>query len=120
MTDPCIAEFTNRIARIEKARAKGFGFEAEGTLGRSFYSRRASRRKLDFPVFRPVFTALFLGVALKSSLLFQLGTEAYETRVDSLLQGQGFDRVGGFLMQVDPLSAWTARQIVAFTQLRRA
>ncbi|MBN2629040.1 MAG: hypothetical protein JXR75_00705 [Rhodobacteraceae bacterium] len=119
MTDPCIAEFTKRIARIEKARAKGFGFEAEGTLGRSFYSRRMSRRKLDFPVVRPVLTALVLGIALKASLLFQLGIEAYEARVDDLLQGQGFDRVGGLLMQVDPLSAWTARQIVAFTQIGR-
>ena len=44
MADPNLTEFYSRVRRIEKARAKGFGFEAAGTLGRSFYHKQGSSR----------------------------------------------------------------------------
>lgn len=117
MSDPSIAEFNTRIARIQKARAKGYGFEAEGTLGRSFYTRAYYRRHKNIPLLRPVLAALVLGVALKSMFLHQLGVQAYEARVAQLQQGEGVDRLGGFLMQVDPATEWAARQLGAFARL---
>ncbi|MCU0901202.1 MAG: hypothetical protein MUC82_12025 [Cypionkella sp.] len=119
MSDPSIAEFNTRIARIQKARDKGQGFEAAGTLGRSFYTRNDPRyrRRPSVPVLRPLVLALVFGTVLKAIFLFQLGTEAYEARVAGLRAGDGVDKVGGWLMQADPVTVALARQIALFGRL---
>ena len=119
MSDPSIAEFNSRIARIQQARGHGRGFEAEGTLGRSFYTQGDPRyrRKRRMPVLRPLILTLILGTALKALFLHQLGIEAYEARVAVMVQGDGFDRIGGWLMQADPVTVAAARQIAAFERL---
>lgn len=105
MSDPCIAEFNSRIAKIENARSKGYGFEAEGTLGRSHYTRRRTRSaRVPFPFLRPALAMLAGGTILKAIFLVNLGAAAYNSRVDRLLEGQGFDRIGGWLMQADPVT----------------
>ena len=119
MSDPSIAEFNNRIARIQKARAKGHGFEAEGALGRSFYTRNDPRfhRKWRVPVLRPLVFALLFGTVLKALFLHQLGGPAYDARVAGLMAGQGIDRIGGWLMQADPVTTGIARQIGLFGRM---
>ena len=111
MSDPSFAEFNSRIARIEKARSKGYGFEASGTLGRSFYTRHARRMRMDIPLLRPVMALLICGTILKALFLTHLGTQAYEDRVARLMEGQGFDRIGGFLMTADPVTEQVASRI---------
>ncbi|PJF08962.1 hypothetical protein [Pseudorhodobacter sp. MZDSW-24AT] len=119
MYDPGIAEFNNRIERIQKARAKGYGFEAEGALGRSFYSRKNTRRGRFWrvPVLRPLVIALMFGTVLKALVLYELGGPAYEMRVAGLLAQDGVARIGGWLMQADPLTATLAGQIGALARL---
>ncbi|MFN7224835.1 MAG: hypothetical protein ACK4MS_12520 [Paracoccaceae bacterium] len=118
MSDPSIVEFNTRIARIASARAKGFGFEADGTLGRSFYTRSGSRKRFaNIPLLRPLLVALVFGTALKAIFLLQLGTEAYDARVAGLLAGEGIDRIGGWLMTADPVTASVARQLSLFGRL---
>ncbi|RGP38456.1 hypothetical protein [Pseudotabrizicola alkalilacus] len=119
MSDPSIAEFNTRIARIQKARAKGLGFEAEGTLGRSFYTRSDPRfrRRRRVPVLRPLIFALVLGTMLKALFLHQLGAASYESRVAGLMAGQGIDRIGGWLMQADPVTSAVARQLALFGRI---
>ncbi|MDO9639727.1 MAG: hypothetical protein Q7J44_14395 [Pseudotabrizicola sp.] len=114
-----IAEFNTRIARIHKAHAKGHGFEAEGALGRSFYTRSHPRyrRKIRVPVLRPLFIAVFVGTLMKAAFLYQLGSVAYSDRVADLLAGQGVERLGGWLMQADPVTTTIARQIALFGRL---
>lgn len=104
MSDPCITEFNSRIARIQKARAKGYGFEAAGTLGRSSYTLYQRRKNRKVRVVRPALIALLCGTLLKALFLQTLGQGAYDERVASLLQGEGFDRIGGWLMQADPVA----------------
>ena len=119
MSDPSLTEFNTRIARIQKARAKGHGFEAEGALGRSFYTRSDPRyrRKLRIPVLRPLFLGIVFGTVVKALLLYQLGTTDYDTRVAGLMAGQGVDRIGGWLMQADPVTSALARQIALFGRM---
>jgi hypothetical protein len=106
MSDPCISEFNHRIAKIEKARTKGYGFEAVGTLGRSHYTRRRSKSaRVSFPFLRPALALLAGGTILKAIFLVNLGAAAYNTRVERLLEGEGFDRIGGWLMQADPVTS---------------
>lgn len=118
MSDPSIAEFNTRIARIQKVRAKGYGFEAEGTLGRSFYTMADQRtRKGGVPLLRPIVVALILGTMLKALFLHQLGIEDYNARVAGLMAGEGIDRIGGWVMQADPLTVSVAHQISLFGRL---
>ncbi len=96
--DPNLNEFYGRVARIEKAHAKGYGFEASGTLGRS------STWKRDRSVWRlvkPLIVVLAMGLGLKGMIHHYVGAELYQQRVDALMAGEGFDRVGGTLMQAD-------------------
>ena len=108
MADPNLIDFYGRIARIETARSIGFGFEAAGTLGRSFYYRAPKkRRSLLAPA---LFVALSV-IGLKAMILHSVGAESYNDRVATLMSGEGFDRLGGWMMQADPLTKFAARQI---------
>lgn len=108
MADPNMSDFYRRVARIQTARAKGQGFEAPGTLGRSFYTRpQAPRRSVVAPVLL-LLMAVFL---LKGVMITQIGTEEYAARVERLQHGQGVEPFGGWLMQIDPVSAWVAVKI---------
>ncbi|MFN3721641.1 MAG: hypothetical protein ACK4VZ_01240 [Paracoccaceae bacterium] len=119
MSDPSITDFNSRIARIENDRAKGHGFEAEGAIGRSFYTRSDPRyrRRFRLPVFRPLVFSLVFGTVMKAVLLHQLGTAAYDARVAGLLAGDRIDRIGGWLMQADPATTALARQIGNFARV---
>lgn len=104
MSDPSIAEFYNRVDRIQKARANGLGFEAEGTLGRSFYTRKSRRMRIKIPFLRQIVAIVICSTAMKAVFLYQLGAESYNDRVAKLMAGEGFDRLGGWAMQADPVT----------------
>ena len=59
--DPNLNDFYSRVSRIEKSHAKGYGFEAAGTLGRKGSSRTGSRL---LKVAKPLVLALAVGVFL--------------------------------------------------------
>jgi hypothetical protein len=90
MADPNMTDFYRRAHRVQKDRARGYGFEAPGTLGRSYYTRPAApRRSLLWP-------ALFLLVV----------------RVADLSASDGVvEQVGGWVMQADPVTLWVADKI---------
>lgn len=109
--DRNLADFNARIARIEAAHARGFGFEAAGTLGRSSYVKPIRRRP---NVLAPLALLLFCGVGMKGAILWRIGPESYQDRLDQLAQGEGFDRLGGLLMQADPASRLVADGLARF------
>lgn len=111
MSDLVLTEFYARIARIQKARAKGYGFEAPGTLGRSSYTIYNRRKARKVSVLRPVVIVLICGTVLKAVFLQHLGTQAYDDGVARLMQGAGFDQIGGWLMQADPMTQAMAEQL---------
>lgn len=108
MSDPNIGDFYKRVARIERARKKGFGLEASGTLGRSHYAPTAPRRS---SILGPVLFVLLCGFLLKGVIYSQVGPELYNQRVAALLAGDGIDRVGGWLMQADPVTLYASKRI---------
>lgn len=109
--DPNLNEFYSRVSRIEKAHAKGYGFEAKGTLGRKA-STRGGLRGLRF--LRPLVLALLLGVALKGVIHYYVGAQTYESRVSALAAGSGFDPIGAWLMHADPVTLAISAQMQAF------
>jgi hypothetical protein len=106
--DPNLNEFYSRVSRIEKAHAKGYGFEAKGTLGRKASSRMGSR---SMRVIKPLVMALVLGIALKGMIHYYIGAQTYESRVSALAAGSGFDPVGAWLMHADPVTLLISGQL---------
>lgn len=110
-SDPNLDDFYRRIARVAKAHSNGFAFEAPGAIGRSAYPRPRRSRLRHL---RPMIWLVLGVIAIKALILHQIGAEVYAARVDGLLAGQGFDRVGGFLMQADPATVWLAAKFAAW------
>lgn len=97
--DPNLNEFHDRAKRVQKLHAKGYGFEAAGTMGRSHSKRREfSLTRL----MRSVAVILFIGLTLKGTILFYVGEEVYERRVAELATGTGIDPFAASLMSADP------------------
>ena len=109
MSDPNMAEFYRRASRMETQRAHGKGFEAPGTLGRSYYYRPPRKRR---SVLWPVLFLLAMGMLMKGAIFFATGPQLYNSRVADLRASTGVvEQVGGWVMQVDPVTQWLAGKI---------
>lgn len=108
MADPNLVDFYSRVARFERARAQGYGFDALGALGRSHFARRERPRRA---IIGPLLMVALCAFGLKGAIFQTVGANSYNLRVDALKAGEGFDRMGGWLMQADPVTVWVARQI---------
>lgn len=76
MTDPNMTEFYGRVARIQKARAKGYGFEAPGALGRSYYVRPHTRRR---SFILPILFTLVCCLLLKGVIYHSVGANPMQS-----------------------------------------
>ena len=111
MSDPNMAEFYKRAARLETERAKGKGFEAPGALGRSYYYRPPRKRR---SAFGPVLFLLAMGLLLKGAIYYATGVELYNSRVEELRAAPGLvEQMGGWMMQADPVTVWLGDEIAA-------
>jgi hypothetical protein len=106
--DPNLNDFYSRVSRIEKSHAKGYGFEATGTVGRKASGRSGSRL---LKLVKPLVLALAVGVGIKGVIHYFVGAQTYESRVSALAAGQGFDPVGAWLMQADPATMWVSARL---------
>lgn len=113
MYDTNLVEFYRRVAKYEKSHAQGFGHESPGTLGRSVTYGRP-RARIRVPVMPLVFVAV-AAIGLKATIYHFVGATDYEARVERLNAGEGFDRLGGWLMQVDPVTSYVAGKISTYT-----
>ena len=114
MKDPQHETFNQRLRRIEKIHRRGGGFEAEGTLGQSYYTEQERRRGI--PVLRPAVYMVFTVVASKAALLLQLGPEDYTARVAGLEAGTAVEQAGAMLMAPDPVSLAMAEWVTTLLE----
>lgn len=106
MADPNLADFYSNVASFEKKHAKGYRFEAAGTIGG--YHRVKSRHR---SFIKPLLLVLCCGIGLKAMIYQSVGQSTYDNRVNALQAGQGMDLLGGFLMQADPVTVYIADKI---------
>lgn len=106
--DPNLRDFYGRVTRIQDARMQGYGFEAPGTLGLSTY-RRVERKRRQF--LGPLFLVVLMSLGVKGAIHYKIGAATYDKRVETLMAGEGLDRVGGWLMQADPATIWVSETI---------
>ncbi|MDB5661012.1 MAG: hypothetical protein JWS10_3627 [Cypionkella sp.] len=110
MADPNLVDFYSNVARFEKKRAQGYGFDAAGTLGRSHFNQIHRKRR---SYLMPIAFMLCAGFGLKAMIYHSVGAKSYDHRVQALQVGEGFDRLGGWLMQADPVTVFVAGKIKA-------
>lgn len=110
MSDPNMADFYDRVNRFERMRRQGYGFEAPGALGRSYYAAKAKPRQNWLGA---AFMAVLVVFVIKAGIFYAVGAQSYQDRVDRLLAADGIDRAGGWLMQVDPVTLWMADRMAA-------
>lgn len=106
--DPNLNDFYSRVSRIEKSHAKGYGFEAAGTVSRKSAGRGAGRL---LKLAKPLLLVLAMGVGVKGVIHYFVGAQTYENRVSALAAGDGFDPVGAWLMHADPVTLWLSGQM---------
>lgn len=109
--DPNLNDFYTRVSRIEKTHAKGYGFEAPGTVTRD------SSAKSGWKVLKLIKPLVFLavvGICLKATIHYYIGAQIYESRVSVLAAGDGIDPVGAWFMQADPMTLWLSAQLATF------
>ncbi len=108
MADPNLVDFYDRVGRISAAHKRGVSFEAAGTYGRSARTRKSKSRR---SIFGPLIFVTLAMFCLKGSLYYMAGGAAYENRVEAMMAGEGFDRLGGMFMQADPITLFVAKKI---------
>ncbi len=99
MADPNLVDFYSNVAHFEKRRQKGYAFMAPGTAN----TRRVVSRK-QRQIVRPLVMVAFCAFGLKGMIYHSVGAAQYNDRVAALEAGQGFDRLGGFMMRADPVT----------------
>lgn len=95
-------EFCDRLRKIEKIHRRGGGFEAEGTLGQSYYTRRA--RRAARPILRPMLAFVAIVLTVKAIAAASMPAEDYAARVEALRAGSIGQQASAFVMAPDPVS----------------
>lgn len=110
MADPQMQEFYGRLKRVDRIHRRGGGFEAPGTLGRSYYTARPRRSLL-----RPLLLLVAGFMILKAVLLVQIGEADFQGRVATLNEGSQLEQIGAWALQMDPATIWLAEQMRGLT-----
>ncbi|MEM1431646.1 MAG: hypothetical protein AAGG09_19490 [Pseudomonadota bacterium] len=106
MSEVQFRRFRQRLKKIDKIHRRGGGFEAEGTLGQSYYTRKA--RRAARPIARPMFAFVAAVLAVKSVAAASMPSEEYSARVDALRAGSIGERASAYVMAPDPVSQTVA------------
>lgn len=106
--DPNLNDFYSRVSRIEKSHAKGYGFEAAGTVSRATPARGGWKA---LKLVKPLVLVALVGIGLKGTIHYYIGAQTYESRVSALAAGDGIDPVGAWMMRADPLTLWVSAEL---------
>lgn len=110
MVDRNLQNFYGRLGRIERIHDAGGGFEADGTLGMSYYNaRRRPLRRAG--LLGPLVLVAMTIIIIKASVFATIGAERYEERLAALRAGATVERAGAYVLQADPLTVAVAGQI---------
>lgn len=117
MADPNLRDFYGRIYRIQKRHRRGGGFEATGTLGRSYFVAPPTR---SINIIRPLIMVAISVTMIKVLMLAAIGPADYATRIAGLEAGSTIDRIGAVVMTVDPVTGFLAGKISDLRSLQAA
>lgn len=106
-------EFDTRVRRLDrKHRRLADGYVAAVSHD-GLIVPRPRRLRIRVPYAGIALLAIGL-IGLKGIAHANLGAETYEARVAALSAGSQVERVGGWVMQADPLTVWVSQQAKLF------
>ena len=109
MSEVQFREFHQRLRRIDRIHRRGGGFEAEGTLGQSYYTRRARRGAR--PILRPMLAFVAVVLSVKAISAASMPPERYAERVEALRAGSAVQQASALVMAPDPVSQALGRAL---------
>ncbi|MEZ5778953.1 MAG: hypothetical protein R3E44_11395 [Paracoccaceae bacterium] len=117
MVDRNLQNFYGRLGRIERIHDSGGGFEAEGTLGMSYYNKHRRRTRVGRRGWlAPLVLIVCTVVAIKALVHSVVGPETYSERVAALQSGTEIEKFAAYVLQADPLTVGLSSQIRQFTR----
>jgi hypothetical protein len=111
MVDRNLQNFYGRIGRIQNIHDAGGGFEADGTLGMSYYNARRHRSRRRFGFLAPLALVAAVIVGVKSAVHATIGPEVYDQRVAALWAGDTVEKAGAYVLQADPVTLAIAERL---------
>ncbi|GAB4385345.1 MAG: hypothetical protein Kow0045_10950 [Albidovulum sp.] len=113
MVDKNLQRFYNRVGRIEKIHAAGGGFEADGTLGMSYYNSQRRGRKRRIGLLGSLVLVMLTVVGIKAAVHATIGQDAYQERIAALEAGNRVEVISAYILQADPLTQAISERIRA-------
>jgi hypothetical protein len=104
MADLNMRDFNKRLKRIDRIHKAGGAFEASGAIGRAFYTSMARPRRRSASWLKPLAIVLAGVLLFKIAVYGQLGAATYDARIALLADGSSLDKVGAWMMTVDPVT----------------
>lgn len=104
MVDRNLQNFHGRLGRIDDIHRAGGGFEADGTLGMSFYNARKRQGSRRMGILAPLALIAMTVLGLKAVVHATVGAELYEERVTELRAAGGIEQAAAYVLQADPIT----------------
>lgn len=111
MVDRNLQNFYGRIGRIEDIHRAGGGFEADGTLGMSYYNARRRRPRRRIGILAPLVVVAMGIVGVKAMVHATVGAEVYEERLAELRDSEGVARTAAYVLEADPVTLILSAQL---------
>lgn len=108
MYDPNLIDFYDRVQRIRRDHAQGYGMEAVGALGRSAFQRREVTYHV--PLLGPIAAALLITIMVKALLQIGMGDTDYYARLAELRSGTPWEQWTSEMMRPDAVSNFLATE----------
>ncbi len=106
-------QFGDRLNRLNKRRRKMARNGVVHSVNHDgLIIAKAKRRAPRFPIKGLVLVFISV-IAYKGFLHAYLGGAVYEQRLSQLTEGNGFERFGGWVMQLDPATIWVSGKMQA-------
>lgn len=109
-------DFQHRVGRISRAHSRrapyAFTVRADGLV----VPKTRSRLRFHFP-WRAMLAGFVTIVMVKGFLLFYLGTEGYQVRMEQMLAGSEYQEAAATILMPDAVSLWTADRMRAVALL---
>lgn len=109
-------DFQRRVVRIHDTHGRRVPYSFTVRPDGLMVPRTRSRLRFYFP-WRAILAGFVTTMVVKGFMIFYLGLEAYQERMEHVLEGSTYRDVASMILAPDPVSVWTAARMAEFAAL---